>query len=63
MKDGKPWVGDQVRDEATNRKAIVTDVRAGSFYVLRPVTGGGDTWEVEDPEKLTIIEPAGGGRP
>ncbi|MFD3948023.1 hypothetical protein [Streptomyces sp. NPDC058579] len=63
MKDGKPWVGDQVRDEATNRKAIVTDVRAGSFYVLRPIAGGGAFWEVEDPKRLTVIEPAGGGGP
>ncbi len=41
MKDGKPWVGDRVRDEATGRKAVVTDVRKGSIHVLRPVTGGG----------------------
>ena len=29
MKDGKAWVGDQVRDEAAERDAIVTDVRGG----------------------------------
>ncbi|MFJ4337910.1 hypothetical protein [Streptomyces sp. NPDC088915] len=61
MKDGKPWVGDQVRDEATGRKAIVTDVREGSVYILRPVAGGGAFWEAEDPGRLTVTEPSGGG--
>ncbi|MFF5763479.1 hypothetical protein ACFY8F_13230 [Streptomyces tanashiensis] len=62
MKDGKPWVGDEVRDEATNRKAIVTDVRGDSVYVLRHIWGGGDTWEAEDPDKLTVTKPAEGAR-
>lgn len=59
MKDGKPWIGDQVHDGAADRKAIVTDVRHGTAYVLRPIWGGGDTWEAEDPEKLTVTAPAG----
>lgn len=62
MKDGKPWVGDEVRDEVTGRKAIVTGVRRGSVYVLPHVWGGGDTWEAENPEKLTVTGPASGGR-
>ncbi|MFJ4004363.1 hypothetical protein ACIPWL_13025 [Streptomyces sp. NPDC090023] len=55
MKDGKPWVGDAVRDGATGRKAIVTDVQHGSRYILRPHAGGGPTWVAEDPERLTVI--------
>lgn len=61
MKDGKPWVGDQVRDEATGRKAIVTDVRKGSTYIPRPVAGGGAFWEAEGPDRLTVTEPSEGG--
>ncbi|MGA5649366.1 hypothetical protein [Streptomyces seoulensis] len=55
MKDGKPWVGDAVRDGATGRKAIVTDVQRGSRYILRPHAGGGPTWVAEDPETLTVV--------
>ncbi|MFI8346427.1 hypothetical protein [Streptomyces sp. NPDC085596] len=55
MKDGKPWVGDAVRDGATGRKAIVTDVQGGERYILRPHAGGGPTWVAEDPEGLTMI--------
>lgn len=57
MKDGNPWVGDQVRDEVTGRDAIVTDVRRNTLYVLRPVWGGYDLWTARDPTKLTVIEP------
>ncbi|MFJ4869603.1 hypothetical protein [Streptomyces sp. NPDC088757] len=54
-------MGDQVHDEATGRKAIVTDVRKGSVYILRPVAGGGAFWEIEDPGRLTVTKPSGGG--
>ncbi|MFD5103966.1 hypothetical protein [Streptomyces cinereoruber] len=54
-------MGDQVRDEATGRKAIVTDIRKGSIYILRPVAGGGAFWEAEDPDRLIVTEPSGGG--
>ncbi|MDW4902875.1 hypothetical protein RB625_31120 [Streptomyces californicus] len=58
MKDGKAWVGDTVHDEATDRKAIVTDVQKGFTFILRPESGGGQPWTAEDPTKLTVIEPA-----
>ncbi|MFJ1600212.1 hypothetical protein [Streptomyces sp. NPDC088261] len=57
MKDGKAWVGDQVHDGATDRKAIVTDVQQGTTYILRPIWGGGGNWVAEDAEKLTVTEP------
>ncbi|MFK4110495.1 hypothetical protein [Streptomyces sp. NPDC002176] len=57
MKDGKPWVGDEVRDGATGRRAIVTDVRRNQAYILRPRAGGGPNWVAEDPEGLTVITP------
>lgn len=57
MTDRKPWVGDQVYDEVTDRPAIVTDVRRGSRYILRPVLGGGRPWVAEDPKKLLLMEP------
>ncbi len=31
-----PWVGDLVHDEDTRRRGIVTDVRDGTVWVLRP---------------------------
>ncbi|MFF8381290.1 hypothetical protein ACF07V_34820 [Streptomyces sp. NPDC015661] len=46
----------RLRDEAANRTAMVTDVRAGSVRVPRHLWGEGDTWEAEDPEKATITE-------
>ncbi|MEU3183303.1 hypothetical protein ABZ707_03690 [Streptomyces sp. NPDC006923] len=62
MKDGKAWVGDQVHDGATDRKAIVTDVQGGSRFILRPIWGMGENWVAEDPEKLTVTGPAQGAR-
>lgn len=55
MRNGKPWVGDEVYDGATGRKAIVTDVQGGSQYILRPHTGGGPHWVAEDPERLKFL--------
>ncbi|MFJ2649107.1 hypothetical protein ACIO1C_20520 [Streptomyces sp. NPDC087420] len=57
MKDGRAWVGDQVYDGTTDRKAIVTDVQQGTTYVLGPILGGGENWVAEDAEKLTVTEP------
>lgn len=51
---GRPWVGDEVRDETTGRAAIITDVRGGQSYVLRPVIGAGE-WIAEDPGRLTLV--------
>ncbi|MEU6487292.1 hypothetical protein [Streptomyces sp. NPDC046887] len=49
-----PWVGDLVLDEDTGREGIVTDVRDGSVWVLRPEQGPG-TWTVEDPDRLALL--------
>lgn len=56
MTEAKPWVGDHVRDEASGRLAVVTDVRRGG-YVLRPVQGPGE-WIAEDPARLRFIASA-----
>lgn len=55
MKDEKPWVGDEVRDEATGRTGIITDVRKGT-YILRPLHGPGE-WTAENHEKLAVTVP------
>lgn len=57
MKNGQAWVGDTVHDACTGRSAIVTDVRKGSEFILRPVWGDGPHWTAEDPRKLTVVEP------
>ncbi|WP_327678090.1 hypothetical protein [Streptomyces sp. NBC_00467] len=36
-----PWVGDLIRDEDTDRRGIVTDVRGDTLWVLRPEHGNG----------------------
>lgn len=46
------WVGDLVHDEDTGRRGIVTDVRGGSTWVLRPEFGTG-RWTSRAPERLT----------
>jgi len=38
-REGRPWIGDQVRDTRTNRVGVVTDVQDGT-YVLRPQRRG-----------------------
>lgn len=53
--NARPWVGDQVRDPATGRSAILTDVRRGDV-ILRPVQGPGE-WVAEDPDRLELIGP------
>ncbi|MGW3153986.1 hypothetical protein ACWDG9_04670 [Streptomyces sp. NPDC001073] len=58
MKDGKAWVGDTVHDEIADKTAIVTDVQRGSTFILRPPSGGGESWVAQDPSKLTVVEPA-----
>lgn len=52
---GKPWVGDKVRDEDAEREGIITDVRGG-VYVLRPLYGMGE-WTSEDADRLTVVAP------
>ncbi|GAA3873286.1 hypothetical protein GCM10023084_27820 [Streptomyces lacrimifluminis] len=56
MKDGKPWVGDQVYDHGAGKGAIVTDVRDGT-YLLRPLCGGGQAWTVPSDENLSVSVP------
>ncbi|MFE8941687.1 hypothetical protein ACFYNX_29950 [Streptomyces sp. NPDC007872] len=61
MSARRAWVGDLVRD-GDGRRAIVTDVRAdGTVWVLRPPTGGGPCWEIDDPDSLKVLAPSGGG--
>ncbi|MFJ9855758.1 hypothetical protein [Streptomyces sp. NPDC101150] len=41
-----PEVGDLVQDAARDHEAVVTDIRFGSVYVLRPRYGApSQTWE------------------
>ncbi|MFK0016299.1 hypothetical protein [Streptomyces sp. NPDC091027] len=48
-------VGDQVKD-TTGQGAIVTDIKGGTTWVLRPVYGGtSHQWETDDPDTLTVI--------
>lgn len=53
----KPWVGDQVHDDATDREGIVSDVKGGTTYVLRHLHGGGLIWTTSDPGRLTVTVP------
>ncbi|MEV1096503.1 hypothetical protein AB0I87_13660 [Streptomyces sp. NPDC049952] len=55
-RDRKPWVGDQVHDEDTDREAIITDVRRKEGYILRPLHGGSE-WTSTTPERLRITVP------
>lgn len=49
-------VGDLVQDEQ-GRRAIVTDIKQGSTWVLRPPSGGMTAqWETEDPGSLQVLE-------
>ncbi|MGW3735743.1 hypothetical protein [Streptomyces sp. NPDC005148] len=56
MRDGRPWVGDQVHDEDADREGIVTDVQGGTVYVLRSVHGH-DQWQNRNGDHLTITVP------
>ncbi|WP_406206109.1 hypothetical protein [Streptomyces decoyicus] len=53
---GNPWVGDLIHDEDAGRRGVVTDVRDGSLWVLRPECGPGQ-WTSEHPERLTVVTP------
>ncbi|MEU2155212.1 hypothetical protein ABZ532_09335 [Streptomyces sp. NPDC019396] len=52
----KPWVGDVVHDEEADRRGVVTDVRGGAVWVLRPEYGL-EQWTSERPEQLTVVTP------
>lgn len=61
MKDGRAWVGDEVRDDDAGRTGMVTDVSGGT-YLLRPLAGGGREWPQEDPDRLTVTVPQDNGQ-
>lgn len=50
------WVGDLIHDKDADRRGIVTDVRGGTVWVLRPEAGPG-LWTSEHPGRLTVLEP------
>ncbi|MFC4503407.1 MULTISPECIES: hypothetical protein [Streptomyces] len=41
----QPWVGDLIHDKDADRRGIVTDVRVGAVWVLRP-------------ERLVVVTPS-----
>lgn len=55
MNRNRAEVGDQVKD-TTGQGAIVTDIKGGTTWVLRPVYAGNFTtrWETDDPDTLTV---------
>jgi hypothetical protein len=51
-----PEVGDLVQDE-DGRHVIVTDIKRGSVWVLRPALGSTTSqWETDRPGDLHVIE-------
>ena len=52
----RPWVGDLIHDEIADRRGVVTDVRGGAVWVLRPESGPGQ-WTSRQPECLTMVTP------
>ncbi|MDJ0461899.1 hypothetical protein [Streptomyces sp. H27-C3] len=56
MSGARAEVGDLVRD-GTGREAIVTDIKQGKTWVLRPPAGVMTRqWETEDPDSLHVLE-------
>ncbi|GGR94690.1 MULTISPECIES: hypothetical protein [Streptomyces] len=56
MTRARAGVGDLVEDTG-GRHAIVTDIKQGAVWVLRPVSGGTtNQWETDEPESLHVIE-------
>ncbi|MEV5352086.1 hypothetical protein RKD24_003514 [Streptomyces calvus] len=56
MTRARAEVGDLVED-ASGRHAIVTDIRQGTDWVLRPESGSPTTeWETDEPGTLDVIE-------
>ncbi|GGY19682.1 hypothetical protein [Streptomyces djakartensis] len=52
----EPWVGDLVHDEVADRRGVVTDVRGGTVWVLRPESGPGQ-WTSRRPDRLRVLKP------
>lgn len=55
MTRARAEVGDLVQD-AAGRHVIVTDIKQGTVWVLRPVSGTTTQWETDDPDTLHVIE-------
>ncbi|MFE1198656.1 hypothetical protein ACFW6E_38915 [Streptomyces olivaceoviridis] len=56
MTRARAEVGDLVSD-ANGRHAIVTDIKRGTDWVLRPESGSLTTqWETDEPDTLLVIE-------
>ncbi|MFF5442865.1 hypothetical protein [Streptomyces achromogenes] len=56
MTPARAGVGDLVEDTG-GRHAIVTDIKQGAVWVLRPVSGGTtNQWETDEPDSLHVIE-------
>ncbi|MEV6940774.1 hypothetical protein AB0N07_01875 [Streptomyces sp. NPDC051172] len=56
MTGARAEVGDLVED-SQGRHAIVTDIKQGKIWVLRPPTGGTTTqWETDAPASLHVLE-------
>lgn len=56
MTRARAEVGDLVED-ADGRHVIVTDIKRGPVWVLRPATGHSTTqWETDDPDTLHVVE-------
>ncbi|MEU6083764.1 hypothetical protein [Streptomyces sp. NPDC047108] len=51
-----PWVGDLIHDRDAGRRGIVTDVRGGALWVLRPESGPG-RWTSPQPDHLVLVTP------
>ncbi|MFF8452367.1 hypothetical protein ACF06Q_32425 [Streptomyces leeuwenhoekii] len=51
----RAWVGDLIHDEEADRRGIVTDVRGGAVWVLRPEYGPG-RWSSRQPHRLRVIK-------
>ncbi|WP_338781372.1 hypothetical protein [Streptomyces sp. DG1A-41] len=49
-------MGDLIHDEIAGRRGVVTDVRGGAVWVLRPESGPG-RWTSRQPERLTVVTP------
>ncbi|MEU0189509.1 hypothetical protein ABZ250_06570 [Streptomyces afghaniensis] len=49
-------MGDLVQDETAGRRGVVTDVRGGAVWVLRPESDPG-RWTSRHPERLTVVTP------
>jgi hypothetical protein len=45
-----------IHDEVTDRRGVVTDVRGGAVWVLRPESGPGQ-WTSRQPDRLSLLRP------